>query len=354
MKTFREILILMSIAVGFVACRGQEDDSVKLQLIPSSQSIAADGQEEVTFKVLYGANDVTADAQILLVSHPEYGWNGEGGQAFTTTEEGEYIFKATYLDLESEEVQITASPVVGHHSSRFERHICVMDFTGAWCTFCPEGYRTLKSLIENPYAGWKEVVTVLALHDSTGGSDPMALPITNTIHGAFGLPSFPAFVTDLRDGGLLTESLDKIRTSFETSIDNYPAQCDVKIASSLAGEVVSVDVTLFAELADEYGVSVWLVENNVNGPQKDGSAVYDSWNHEHVVRALLSAHWKGDALGNLAPESEGSKSYTYTLNGDWKVEDLSIVALAITPDGYVNNVAECKLGESVEYKYITE
>jgi hypothetical protein len=33
---------------------------------------------------------------------------------------------------------------------------------------------------------------------------------------------------------------------------------------------------------------------------------------------------------------------------------MSIVALAITQDGYVNNVAECAVGESVDYKYLAE
>lgn len=354
MKLLSKILLLLVAIVGFASCHGREDDSVQLQLVPSTLTITANGEDVVTFEVLYGANTVTADAQIELVSPAEQIWGGRGVNTFNTSEEGEYIFKATYLDLESEEVKITASPVVGHHSSRFERHICIMDFTGAWCSFCPEGYRTLEGLISNPYAGWRDIVTIMALHDNTGGKDPMALAVTNEIHNAFGLGSFPAFVTDLREGGLLTESQDKILGSLNASVDDYPAQCDVKVASSLSGDQLTVDVTLFAELADDYRVSVWLVENNVVGSQNDGANTYNEWNHKHVVRALLSAHWKGDTLGSLAVEAEGSKSYTYTIPAEWKSEDMTIVALAITPDGYVNNVAECKLGESVEYKYITE
>ncbi len=354
MKKFGKILLLVAAAVGFASCHGQEDDSVQVQLVPSKLAITADGVDEVTFEVYYGANVVTAESKIELISPTEQIWGGRGVSSFKTTEVGEYIFKATYQDLESEEVEITAVPYVSNHTSRFERHICVMDFTGAWCSFCPDGYRTLMGIINNPYAGLQDIVTVMALHDSTGGADPMALAVTNEIHNAFGLGSFPAFLTDLRSGGLLTEGLEKIRSSFDESLEEYLAQSDVKIASSVDGGVVTVDVTLFAELAGDYRVSVWLVENGVDGPQKDGASVYDSWNHEHVVRTVLSSTWRGDALGTLAVEQEKSKSYTYTLNADWNVANMSVVALAITPDGYVNNVAECHLGESVDYKYITE
>ena len=354
MKLFGKIVLLLAAVAGFASCHGQEDDSVLVQLIPSKLAITADGVDEVTFEVYYGANVVTAESMIALVSPAEQIWGGRGVSSFKTTEVGEYIFKATYQDLESEEVRITANPYVSDFTSRFDRHICIMDFTGAWCSFCPEGYRTLESLILNPYAGWDEIVTIMALHDGTGGKDPMAISVTNEIHNSFGLPSFPAFVTDLRDGGLLTESFEKIRESLNASLDEYPAQCDVKVASSLAGDALTVDVTLFAELAGEYRVSVWLVENNIVGPQKDGSADYTDWNHKHVVRTLLSAQWRGDKLGALDAETEGSKSYTYTLPAEWKKEDMTIVALAVTPDGYVNNVAECKLGQSVDYKYLTE
>lgn len=355
MKKFGKILLLVAAVVGFASCHGQEDDSVQLQLVPSALTITANGKDGVTFEVLYGANQVTAESKIELVSPAEQIWGGVGMNTFMTSVAGTYVFKATYLDLVSEEVEITAMPYVSDHTSRFEKHICVMDFTGAWCSFCPGGYRTLMGIINNPYAGLQDIVTVMALHDSTGGADPMALAVTNEIHNAFGLGSFPAFLTDLRSGGLLTEGLEKIRSSFDESLEEYLPQSDVKIASSVDGGVVTVDVTLFAELAGDYRVSVWLVENDVLGPQKDGSTEYENnWSHEHVVRAVLSSTWRGDALGTLAAEQEKSKSYTYTLNADWNVANMSVVALAITPDGYVNNVAECHLGESVEYKYITE
>lgn len=349
MRIFQRIAVLLALLVGLASCHGRSDEGeVKLTLVPSATSIVADGEQSVTFTVHWGANIVTTEAQINLVSHPDMVWDGV---TFTTEEPGEYIFKATYQNSDSEEVMVTATEPVGEHISRFERHVCIMELTGAWCANCPEGYRSLKGLLSAPSR--KNKVHVMALHDGTGGTDPMALTLTNTIDAFFKVGAFPGYVTDMRESGLLSaDGIMNLAPSIDTSFDEWPAHCDVKVATSLSDRALSVDVSLFAELAGEYAVSVWLLEDGVVGPQKDGSIDYTDWNHEHVVRALLNENWKGDPLGTLSAEKESAKSYNYTLPAEWNVEKLSIVALAIDNNGYVNNVAVCPVGESVDYKYI--
>lgn len=349
MKIFQRIAVLMALAVGFASCHGQSDEGeVKVTLTPSTTTIVADGEQEVTFTVQWGANTVTNEAQIYLISHPELEWNG---LTFTTEEAGEYTFKAIYNDNASEEVVVTATEPVGEYVSRFARHICIMELTGAWCANCPEGYRSLKGLISAP--GRKGKVHVLALHDGTGGTDPMALPITNTIDSYFKIGAFPGFVTDMRESGLLSaDGIMNLVPSINTSFEEYPAHCDVKVTTALTDSELSVDVTLFAELAGEYAVSVWLLEDGVIGPQLDGSIHNDEWNHEHVARKLLNDNWKGDLMGAMSAEGEKTKNYTCSIPEAWNVENLSIMALAIDANGYVNNVAVCPVGESVDYKYL--
>lgn len=350
MKLVNKIILFAAVALGFASCHGQQDDTeVKVTLTPSATTIVADGTQIVTFEVLYGATNVTHEAQIFLVSHPELAYNG--GE-FSTTEAGEYVFQAIYKDQPSEEVKIIATEPVGPHESRFERHICVMDLTGAWCTFCPDGMTKLTFFVQKKE--WKDIVHMVALHDNSQGEDPMGIDVTPRVLNDFKLAGFPSFVTDLRDAGSLSENVGDIVPSFNRSLDEFPAQCDVKIASTLSGRELKVDVSLFAELAGNYAVTVMLVEDNIVAPQKDGSITHAEFNHKHVVRAVVNSNYKGDSLGALEAEQEGSKSYTYTLPEEWKVEDMTIVALAITPDGYVNNVAETTVGGSVDYKYLAE
>lgn len=353
MRKLAKLALLVALVAGFGSCRGQSDEGeVALTLEPSTTIIEANGEDSVTFKVLYGAVDVTLDAQVILVSPSDFGWMGG---AFSIEEAGTYVFKATYQGYESPEVSITANPVAGAHISRFERQICVMEFTGAWCSNCPDGYRSLNGILSNPYAGWKDRVHIIALHDNTGGTDPMGITLTNTLFSHYKLAGFPSYVTDMREGGLLTsEGIQGVKPSLERSDEEFPAKCAVKISSSLAGRELTVDVGLFAELAGDYAVSVWLLEDGIDAPQKDGSIDYDSWTHNHVARALVSNNWKGDLLGAVAAEQESSKSYTYTLPAEWKPENMSIMALAIDAEGYVNNVAVCAVGEGAEYRYLTE
>lgn len=349
MKLFKKIALLMAVAVGFASCHGVEDDSVSVTLEASALTIVADGEQSVTFQVLYGASVVSAEAQIYLTSHPDMGFSGS---EFKTTEAGEYIFQAIYRDQSSNQVKITATEPVGPHESRFERHLCVMDLTGTWCSFCPDGMTKLNFYVQKKE--WKSITHMLALHDNTQGDDPMGIALSSKIMADFGNYGYPMFVTDLRDSGSLSDNVGDILPSFNRSIDEFPAQCDVKLSSTLSGRSLNITVDLFAELAGKYAVSVFLVEDNIVAPQKDGSITHQDYNHLHVVRALVNNSYKGDSLGTLEAESEGSKSYTYTLPEEWKLEDMTIVALAITPDGYVNNVAVAALGESVDYKYLAE
>lgn len=353
MRKLTKFALFAALLAGLISCHGQSDEGeVKLTLLPSATTIVADGSQSVTFTVHWGANVVTPEAHVVLVSHPEVEWNGT---SFSTEEAGEYIFKAIYQEVESEEVKVTATMPVGAYVSRFERHFCVMELTGAWCANCPEGYRSLTTLLSNPFANWKNTVHIIALHDNTGGTDPMGISLTNTIFDHYKVGGYPGWVTDMREGGLLTsEGIMNVMPSLESSAEDYPAHCDVKIASSLTGSELKVDVSLFAELAGDYAVSVWLLEDGIVAPQLDGAMSDDDWVHNHVARALLNNNWKGDLMAGLTAEQESVKSYTYTLPTEWKSENMSIMALAIDKDGVVNNVAVCAVGESVDYKYIAE
>lgn len=349
MKLIHKIAFLVAAAVGVASCHGTVDDSVEVELKASALTIVADGQQNVSFEVLYGASTVTSEAQIYLTSHPELGFSGT---EFRTTEAGEYTFQAIYRDQSSNEIKVVATEPVGPHKSRFERHICVMDLTGTWCTFCPDGMTKLNFYVQKKE--WRDITHILAIHDNTQGDDPMGLALSSKIMADYGNYGYPMFVTDLRDSGSLTNDVGNIVPSFNRSLDEYPAQCDVRFSSSLAGRSLTIDVELFAELAGKYAVSVFLVEDNIIAPQKDGSVTHQDYNHKHVVRALLNSSYKGDSLGQLAAEEQGAKQYTYTLPEEWKVEDMTIVVLAIAPDGYVNNVAVGALDESVDYKYLAE
>ena len=350
MKLIRKIALFMAVAVGFASCHGVEDDSVGVTLEASALTIVADGQQSVTFEVLYGASVVSAEAEIYLTSHPDRGFSGT---SFSTTEAGEYIFQAIYRDQSSNQVKITATEPVGPHESRFERHICVMDLTGTWCTFCPDGMTKLNFYVQKKE--WKDITHILAIHDNTQGDDPMGMPISSVLMKDFGNYGYPMFITDMRDSGSLTENVADIVPSFERSLEEYPAHCGMKISSSLVGRTLKCETTLYAETLDKYSMTLFLVEDDIVAPQKDGSITHQDYKHHHVVRYIANEGLYDGYMGSfcsMAADDEAHWTHEYVLPEEWNTDNMSIVVVAYDSTKTVNNVAECAVGESVGFKYL--
>lgn len=81
-----------------------EDGVEKVTLVPSSPTIEGDGVDIVTFSVLSGETDVTADAKVFRAED-----NSElVNKTFSTDIPGEYEFYATYGVFASENVKVTA------------------------------------------------------------------------------------------------------------------------------------------------------------------------------------------------------------------------------------------------------
>ncbi len=353
MKFVAKIALLASLMVGLVGCHGQSDDSVEVKLTPSVLTIEADGSQSVTFEVTYGGSVVNHESEISLVSHPDYEWDGE---SFSTEEAGQYTFQAIYRDMQSNEVIITAVEPAAKVASRFERHICVMDLTGTWCSFCPDGMTKLNYYVQKKE--WKDRVHMLAIHDNTQGDDPMGISLSSKLMNDFGNYGYPMFITDLRDSGSLTENVADILPSFEASLEDYPAHSDVKISSTLSGRKLNIEVNVFAETSDKYYAVAFLVENDIVAPQKDGSITHQEYKHQHVVRKMLNSNdddnYYGTSFGTMEAEKEASWTIERQLPEEWNTDNMSIVALVIDSTMTVNNVAECAVGESVGYKYLAE
>ena len=81
--------------------------------------------------------------------------------------------------------------------------------------------------------------------------------------------------------------------------------------------------------------------------------------HNNVVRAVLTSE-KGDKINDNLPLTTGvevTAAKTLEISPEWNRDNIRIIVAATTSSdgGYTfvaNNVAECKLGESVSYQYV--
>lgn len=356
-KTVLRLCALCLCAVG-AACTGNTDDSEvlteTLTLNASAASITADGSDAVVFTVLDGSADVTSAATIRCLTD---GSVLSGGR-FTTETAGSYLFQAEYEGRTSAKKTVEAVEPLA--ASRFERKVCVMEFTGTWCAECPKGYTYLNWLI-GYYEKYADDVCMMALHDNTQGNDPMGLAVTGEICTAFNLSGYPSFLTDLRDCGLLNDAREKIRESFDRSFDEYPAHCGVAVSSTCADGKASVAAKIWPETSGSYRVAVYVVENNIKSTergsayQQNDGGTYRDYTHNHVVRQLVSVSYKGDSLGTLNADAETVKEYEIDLSDEWDLANTFVYVLAIDGDGYVNNMNYCAIdGGDADYNYLTE
>lgn len=364
-KFFGYILALLA----FAACSGTVDpDSVKpeepagnpmeevpegvLRIFADKTEIAADGSETVTFTVMFGKEDVSNAKTLQLIRE----YDGEekrmayGANKFSTVTAGTYRFTAEYYYggkfYTDNSVEIEATQFFSGEERAYEQRVLGVYFTSTGCTSCPSATKGLKSLqAANPGK-----ISVVAFHSHMGAvSDPMTISETlefNKVLGGF--DGLPRLFWNMRTGTKLigptfTESYNE-----ETAV--YQPQCGVSVTAG--NDIVEIGIT--SNIPAIYRYLVFVVEDGIVADQT-GDPDYV---HDNVVRAVLTDA-KGDKINDNLPLTTGVEakaSETLTLSPDWNKDNLRVVVAAtVSTDGgftwIVNNVNECRLGESSGYQY---
>ena len=159
---------------------------------------------------------------------------------------------------------------------------------------------------------------------------------------AYGIQNYPYSLVDMRETSPLGDIGGSFRKAVNNSIDSYPALCGVAVASDF-------DETTGTRVA------VYIVEDNIVGTQNVNGRYTDDYVHHHVARQVVSSSWKGDALGEVPAGEETVKKYTVSASDGWDMDNVSVYALAIDYEGYVNNVAVCGFVDgNTDYPYLPE
>lgn len=233
--------------------------------------------------------------------------------------------------------------------SRFQRKVCVMEFTGTWCAQCPAGATTLNYLVGKAYEG---KAFALAFHNN----DEYTLPQEQELYAIFKYGGYPAYVTDMCEDltGLLNEG--GCSSTIEKRLYDSETHCGAAVSSTYDAEkkTVTVDASMFSEKTMTYRMAAYVIEDKVTGKQKQSTGeVQEDYTHRHMVRKMLSSSVRGDSLGEVSVEKEASKTYSFTVEDDWNVENLSVAVLILDKDGHVNNMAICAAdGGKMDYEYL--
>lgn len=349
MKILKNIFVALSAAV-LLSCSGNVDDSSLPVLKAGDVEIDLASETRTEFTVTYNGADVTGES---VISSPTAEVKGN---VFMPQQEGTYTFVAEYSGRLSNEVTVNVIDSAPEYvESKYDRHVCVIEFTGAWCINCPEGYDKMMGVLSKPsMAKYKENIHICAFHSDLEGTDTLAIPATQDVFKLFDGLAYPSFATDLRESGVLTsEGISLFQPSIMASFNDYPAHCGVAVSSTLNPDGTEAEVTarVMSEKTSDYRVVILVVQDRIKGWQKTPmfSEGQPDYNHSHVVRKVVTSYtgtFTGEKLtddGRIAAGSEASKTWTVDIDSRWVLENTEIYAIVLDKDGYVNNMNVCHI-----------
>ena len=328
-----------------------------LRVFADKQSIAADGTDCVTFKVMFGAKDVSAEKTMKLVwtsGDKEVTMNA-GAYVFSTTAPGTYTFKATLYSsgehVSDNEIVITASEVVGTKS--YFQKVIGEQFTSVGCVNCPVLSTNIKTVQER----MPGVMIPLSFHQDYGMADPMSIAATELFYKAYGFSGLPFFNLNMHkvDGGVQRE-VESIIKAINDELELYPTTCGVAIETTYddASRELVVKTKITSNVPARYKYHIFLVEDGIIASQ---SGTNGDYTHNNVVRKMFATDITGLNINKKAPLTPGVEVITSnkaTLESGWNASDMRVVVVAMSSnDGdktyYCNNANECLVGGSVDY-----
>lgn len=199
----------------------------------------------------------------------------------------------------------------------FAHRSLAMRFTADWCGYCPymaTAFKTAKSQMGDR-------LELVSLH---GGESRYEFSGTATLERRFKASSYPTGIVDARVSipnysSTATTAAVTVAAAEET-INNYPTTVGIACASSIKGNELTVDVSLYIKQADSYKLVMLLLEDDIIGFQNGAGMGYD---HDGVARLAITSI-SGDSIKTEGPEI-WSGTYTAELSDKWKKENLRIL-----------------------------
>lgn len=207
------------------------------------------------------------------------------------------------------------------------RKVLVQEFTGIKCSNCPTGAMTLGEIQK---ANKGNVIAVSMHPSGTTFSGPLGNFNLNSdeadvYYATYRPMGFPAIIVDGENP--------------ETNISAWSGNVDAALAMPAPAEIfltnnydsstrqltVDYKVVFNSGYAGNLNMNLWLVENDIIGPQLSGSNWIPQYVHNHALRATLTGDW-GVSIGNgfhLEDVKEGS--VTYVIPQDYVAENCHIV-----------------------------
>lgn len=360
---FRYMAVVFAGLAALVSCGNPADDDVEvvpdgvLKIFADKTSIAADGADCVTFRVMFGSEDVSTKNTMHLIR--EYEGKevdmAAGANVFSTIAAGTYRFRA-YLysggeHISENEIVVTAAAVEGQ--KEYVKKVLGEQYTSTGCTSCPALSANIKEL-QKEMPG---ILVPVSFHqDFSSVADPMAIQATAAFQKYHGFQGLPYFNLNFHKASGVETFLSTMKAAVEEELQTSPATCGVAIETSYDAESreVTVKSKVTSNVAARYKYHIFLVEDGLDHSQMGADLTY---RHDNVVRRMPAPDVTGFNMNGkkkFTPGVEVTAENVLDVDSFWKPENMRVVVAALlSQDGEKTwicvNANECKVGESIGY-----
>ena len=301
--------------------------------------------QEIPFTVITQTGvDVTLESQFYVDGEPI------DGNVFSSSEVGEFVAYATYLE---DGVEVSTTP---ENFSVIipKRKVVLEDYTGTWCGFCP----SVAAAIEQA-ALQSDDLAIVAIHITANSNpDPMHFNDVEILRDAFeidGLPQAridrsqfwfaPYFISDaLENAGASTTSA----VSFTSRVDGDQLITQVNVVSEIGVNTGDKLVVYLLEDGILYDQENYYNEDQTSPYFGLGNPI-PNFEHNHTLRMSLSAPLGDDIAGSGALE-EYSVTYNSTIPADYVTENLTLIAMYVSADNLAYNAQVGPINAVVAYQ----
>lgn len=221
-----------------------------------------------------------------------------------------------------------------------KRRVLIEDFTGQFCSNCPEAHKVIHNL-QQQYGDGVIAVAIHAGHFGLAeGSNEKTIglmqPEGDTYATHWGVSSYPAGLIN-RVSGLLkhTEWAAYAREALEQE-----AVMDIVLNCKVSEDSTSlmIDTEINSKVDVEAKLQLWVTESGITALQQNGGSLDANYIHNHVYRASVNGLW-GEEV-NLNGYIPYNSAYQISVRENWDVENLSVVAFVYNDADGVLQAAE--------------
>jgi hypothetical protein len=222
------------------------------------------------------------------------------------------------------------------------RKVLVEEFTGHRCTNCPQGHQILENLHEQ----YGDTLVTVGIHFGSLAKPSGSLfsydfrtEAGNQIGEAFTIDAIPAAIMNRNDkvGGWMRDQWANVVRDIDRSQVPAAVQLINQYDDATKTLKANVKVTLLHDYDNPLRLVVFVIEDGIVKPQKDGSQDIEDYVHNHVLRTALTDPFGFPLRNNETWSAGDSETYAVSVdmaNTDWEAGNCSVVAFLLDP---VNN-----------------